>query len=150
MYRKNVGIVVFNKDKKVLMCARNDKKTAHWQFPQGGIDAGETPLEAAYRELKEETGITSVQFVFITENSFKYEFPDKIKGRDHIGQDQFWTLFYFTGDDAEIDINGDNPEFSNFEWTDIISAPNKIVAFKQNVYKQMVSIFMPLIEDYHA
>lgn len=78
VYRKNVGIAVFNKDQKVLMCARADKPGFAWQFPQGGIDNGETPLEAAYRELKEETGITSVELVAQLNKPLRYDFPAEI------------------------------------------------------------------------
>ena len=106
VYRKNVGIAVFNKDQKVLMCARADKPGFAWQFPQGGIDNGETPLEAAYRELKEETGITSVELVAQLNKPLRYDFPTEILenfkklGRNNIGQEQYWVLFYFYGEDS--------------------------------------------------
>ena len=74
-YRPNVGIVVFRSDGKVLLCERVEDYPKRWQFPQGGIDDGETPLQAAVRELREETSVTSVKFVCSLDKSIKYDFP---------------------------------------------------------------------------
>lgn len=153
-YRKNAGIVVFNKDKKVLMCARVDKKSLEWQFPQGGIDEGETPLDAAYRELKEETSIVSVKLVQILKKPIRYSFPRSLRetfakmGQFNYGQDQFWTLFYFTGDDSEINLNTETPEFKAYAWMDIAQSPKEIIFFKKAAYKRMVSIFEPIIKEF--
>lgn len=153
-YRRNAGIVVFNKDKKVLMCARVDKRSLEWQFPQGGIDEGETPLDAAYRELKEETSIISVKPIYTLRKPIRYSFPRSLRetfakiGRFNYGQDQFWTLFYFTGEDSEINLNTETPEFKTYAWMDISEAPKKIVFFKRAAYKRMVSIFEPIIAEF--
>ena len=77
-YRKNVGIVVFNKELKVLMCARADSKDFNWQFPQGGINQNEDIIDAAKRELQEETGITSVELVARIPKALRYDFPDYV------------------------------------------------------------------------
>lgn len=153
VYRKNVGIAVFNKDQKVLMCARADKPGFAWQFPQGGIDNGETPLEAAYRELKEETGITSVEFVAQLNKPLRYDFPTEILenfkklGRNNIGQEQYWVLFYFYGEDSEIDFatHPEEIEFKAYEWVDISEAPQRIVPFKKDVYQKVAKAFQPYI-----
>ena len=107
-YRKCAGIIVFNKFKKVLVCARNDAKSFNWQFPQGGIEDNENDCLAALRELREETSIVSVQPVKTLDHPLRYDFPldviNKSKGigKQYAGQDVFWSLFYFSGEDNEI------------------------------------------------
>ena len=143
MYRNAVGIVVFNKDKKVLMCARKDfaPQNKHWQFPQGGVEPKEAPLDAAKRELEEETSISSVRYVASLNVPLFYKFPEKIleklKNRKPLyeGQKMHWALFFFYGKDEEINLQTKEPEFVDWQWTDISSAPQKIVYFKKRVYK---------------
>ena len=152
-YRKNVGIVVFNATGKVLMCARADKTDMQWQFPQGGIETNEDIIEAAKRELWEETGIESITFVNKMPYSLKYKFPTKIfnffkkKGCDFIGQEQYWVLFRFDGKDEEIDffVNPEEVEFKDFEWVSPLEAPIRIVYFKREVYKKVINFFAPII-----
>lgn len=152
-YRKNAGIVVFNRDLKVLLCARSDKPGYQWQFPQGGIDSGEDIVAAARRELREETGITSVELVTMLAEPLRYDFPPQIfenfrqKGSPYAGQDQFWVLFFFTGGDEEIDFctNPQEIEFKAYEWADIEEAPKRIVNFKKKVYHKVVQAFKPYI-----
>ena len=137
-YRKNVGIVVFNDMGNVLMCARADKPDMQWQFPQGGIETNEDIIDAAKRELWEETGIKSITFVSKIPYSLKYKFPTKIfnffkkKGCDFIGQEQYWILFHFDGKDDEINffVNPEEIEFKDFEWVSPLEAPKRIVYFK--------------------
>lgn len=156
MFRNAVGIVVFNKDKKVLMCARKDfaPKNKHWQFPQGGIEPKEAVLDAAKRELKEETSISSVRFVASLSTPLFYRFPknilEKLKNRTPLyeGQKMHWLLFFFYGKDEEINIQTQVPEFVDWRWTDIGTAPEKIVYFKKRVYKSVVKKFSPLISDF--
>lgn len=154
IYRKNVGIVVANNEANVLLCARADKDVEAWQFPQGGIEPGEDIVAAALRELKEETGITSVELIAILEKPLKYDFPKTILekrkkfGWFEVGQEQFWVLFMFNGDDKEINLKA-NPqeiEFKNFEWVNINEAPKRIVDFKKNVYNKVVSAFTPYLK----
>ena len=156
LYRPNVGIVVFNSHKKVWMGARAELPGMDWQFPQGGIDPGESVKEAAYRELKEETGITSVVPVAETTHPLRYEFPPEIlnnlakRGSPFIGQEQSWVLFYFYGNDTEIDFetNPQEIEFKAYEWVDIQEAPGRIIAFKRQVYETVAQTFKPYIDAF--
>ena len=153
LYRKNVGIVVFNQNAKVLMCARADKPDYQWQFPQGGIDEGEEVVNAAKRELWEETGIKSVKLIAVMPHSLRYDFPAVIKkkfskqGCGFVGQEQSWVLFYFEGKDDEINFhtNPDEIEFKAYEWVDIYEAPKRIVEFKKKVYSEVVKSFSSII-----
>lgn len=150
LYRKNVGIVVA-KNGKVLMCARADQKDYQWQFPQGGIEAEEDIVNAARRELSEETGITSIKFRQQMPETLRYDFPkgDKVHCfGSYIGQEQTWVLFEFGGDDSEINFqtNPDEIEFKAFEWVDISEAPKRIVAFKKQVYQKVADYFGPFLE----
>lgn len=148
-YRQNVGIVVYNKNLKVLLCKRKGYSDDGWQFPQGGIDPGEDLLEAARRELWEETSVTSVTLQAVAPGTFKYKFPAEIyaklkaRGHQNIGQEQHWVLFYFYGDDSEINTATREPEFDDWKWADIQDAPNHIIAFKKGIYERIVEIFAP-------
>jgi len=151
MYRLNVGIVVC-KCGKVLMCARADTQKTSWQFPQGGINEGEAIVDAAKRELFEETGIKSVRLITQIEEPFCYDFPDNIRKKfdnKYEGQKQYWVLFKFEGNDDEINlkINPDEIEFVDFEWTDIETAPQKIVDFKRRVYEKVVMHFACFVKE---
>lgn len=148
-YRKNVGIVVFNKDGKVLLCARNDQKDDCWQFPQGGVESGEDYQVAALRELYEETGIKSVEQVMQIQEPLRYDFPSNFR-LPFKGQEQYWFLFYFNGDEAEIDfkVNHQEIEFRDYKWDNISEAPKLIVQFKKEVYNRVVECFESGIFDF--
>lgn len=147
-YRKNVGVVVY-KEGKVLLCARADKKDIQWQFPQGGIEDGEDFIEAGKRELFEETGIKNIRLIATISEPIRYDFPKKIDFIPFKGQDQYWVLFEFLGDDNEIkfDINPECIEFKAFRWDNIDVAPNEIIYFKKDVYKKVVTTFKPFVEQ---
>lgn len=153
-YRLNAGIVVFNKQKQVLLCRRRDIKKNSWQFPQGGIEENENPLQAALRELKEETSITSVIPLKTLDKPLKYRFPPTViralqkKGFTNVGQQMYWTLAFFTGDDQEINLNTNEPEFDDFRWGTLEEACEEIVNFKKEVYLTMSAKFAPLIEQF--
>jgi putative (di)nucleoside polyphosphate hydrolase len=147
LYRKNVGIIVFNDDGKVLLCERKDT-AGGWQFPQGGIDEGETYLETAKREIFEETAITSIKLIAKLDEPIRYDFPGYILNKNnfkHIGQEMNWVLYKFVGDDEEINLKTKIPEFKNYKWVDIDEAPEKVVDFKKDVYKKVVKYFKPFI-----
>ena len=153
-YRNCAGIVLFNDEGKVLVCARADTKGKHWQFPQGGIEKGEKPQEAALRELKEETSVVSADIIMSLNEPISYMFPQQIRenlgstGKKYIGQKMFWFLVHFTGKDSEINLKTENPEFKAYEWSDIMLAPRRIVYFKKRVYYKACRIFAPYIEAF--
>ncbi len=155
MYRLNAGIVVFNQEGKVLVCKRADFDN-QWQFPQGGIENNENPRDAAQRELKEETNISSVKYVADYPRPLIYNFPEHIlrkfqkMGRKNIGQKQYWYLFFFEGNEAEIDFmtNKDEIEFNSYKWIEIMQAVDLIVDFKKDVYQKVCSYFSPIINEY--
>lgn len=154
VFRKNAAIVVFRADKKVLICERIRGTDHRWQFPQGGIDAEETPEEAAVRELREETSITSAKPVARIDKPIRYVFPPEIKqsflkrGIYSDGQDHYWFLFYFSGTDEEINLNTEEAEFSRYRWEDLNNTPELVIDFKKNSYRQMVKEFTPIIAQF--
>ena len=147
-YRKNVGVVVYKKG-KVLLCARAKETGFQWQFPQGGIEDGEDIIEAGKRELYEETGIKSIRLITTISEPIRYDFPKEIDFLPFKGQDQYWVLFEFFGNDDEIkfDIDPDCVEFKAFKWDNIDIAPEEIIYFKKDVYKKVVEWFKPFIEQ---
>lgn len=145
LYRRNVGIVVSNDTGQVLWCERKDLP-GQWQFPQGGIDAEETFLEAAARELKEETSIVSVSLLASIAEPMCYDFPPEVSKKfQKKGQAMNWVLYRFKGEESEIDLHTAAPEFVNWKWVDIDDTVKNIVDFKQNVYQKMVEIFNPYL-----
>ena len=151
LYRQNVGIILCRAG-KVLLCARADQKDFHWQFPQGGIEADEDVLDAAKRELREETGITAVRLINIMPQPLKYDFPKDFRSRHtfpYIGQEQYWVLFEFLGKDEDIDFctNPQEIEFKAFKWADIAEAPKEIIYFKKDVYAKVADYFAPYVKE---
>lgn len=146
-YRENVGIVVFNPQGKVWLGRRAHTPGPHnWQFPQGGVDAGEDLEAAARRELQEETGIRSVTRLAMLEERIVYDFPDGYRGskaaRGYRGQSQAWFAFRFEGEDSEIDLQAAPPvEFVDWRWADLSETPSLIVPFKRDAYEKVVAAF---------
>ena len=146
-YRPNVGIMLINADNQVFVGQRLDRFSDAWQMPQGGIDQGEDPQTAAYRELLEETGITQelVQILAFTTDWIHYDFPEDLaaklwKGR-YVGQKQRYYLMRFLGRDDQINIKTKKPEFSDWRWTSVNRLEDKIVEFKRQVYRQVIAEF---------
>ena len=147
-YRPNVGIMLVNRDDRVFVAQRLDSKNDAWQMPQGGIDKGEDPQTAALRELEEETGVRPdlVRVVAQTGDWLSYDLPDelipRIWGGKYRGQKQHWFLLRFLGDDDQIDIETDHPEFSRWEWIDPSELVDRIVPFKRDVYARVLREFL--------
>lgn len=150
-YRLCAGAVLFNNEAKVLICARKDSELDSWQLPQGGIEAGETPAQAAQRELCEETSITSVQLISSTKEAYRYTFPPEVlekrikRGMFTPGQDIYFSLFKFIGSNSEINLNTALPEFKKYEWVELEEAVHRVVWFKQEAYQKMADAFRPFI-----
>ena len=154
LYRPNVGVVIFNSEKKIWCGKRIDVKTIDaWQLPQGGIDHNETALQAAIREVYEETGIISIKNIDKIDKWIRYELPiniakSKWDGK-FIGQKQKWFLFYFYGNDDEINININNKaEFSEWKWEIDSHIQYNVTKFRKNVYKKVFKKFNKTIKNF--
>ena len=139
--RRGVGIVLLNKENKILVAKRIDNPKNFWQMPQGGVDEGEDFYHAALRELKEETSIISVKLIKEIENKFTYILPDHLigiiwKGKFK-GQKQKWFVMRFVGNESEINIRTKHPEFLDWKWIDLENLPKIAVNFKLEMYKQV-------------
>ena len=151
-YRPNVGIMLINQDGLIWMGKRvnADDYAYQWQMPQGGIDAGETPIEAAWRELYEETGLKKDSVKFFVESSewLCYTFPSWIKRDPFIGQCQKWFLFQFLGKDSDfkLDVHPEEIEFSAFQWVEADKISDMVVPFKKEVYQKVVQEFKPFLK----
>lgn len=152
-YRPCVGIMLLNREGLVWVGHRiakwqGDVSADMWQMPQGGIDDGESPREAAMRELAEETGTTRATIVAETDDWLTYDLPAEalgvaLKGR-YRGQRQKWFAMRFDGKDDDIDIApeaGEKPEFDRWKWVSIEELPHLVVPFKRQVYDQVVAAF---------
>lgn len=146
-YRKNVGLVLINAEGLIFAGQRLDNPGDAWQMPQGGIDAGERPKEAALRELQEETGVRPelVEKIAKTEDWLVYDLPEdligNIWGGKYRGQKQKWFLFRFLGQDSDVNIATEHPEFSVWRWMEPAELVEKIVPFKRAVYEQVFDSF---------
>ena len=150
-YRPCVGVMLANPAGHVFVGQRIDNNAAAWQMPQGGLDPGETPREAALRELWEETGVPEdlVSIEAETEDWIPYDLPHDLvpniwKGRFR-GQEQKWVLMRFQGEDSDINIGTDHPEFSDWRWLPPDQLVSHIVPFKREVYRRVLEQFGDLL-----
>ncbi len=139
--RDGVGIVLLNKQNKVFVAKRIDNPKNFWQMPQGGVDLGENFLNAAYRELEEETSIKNVQLIQEIDGTMIYELPDHLLGiiwkGKYKGQKQKWFLMRYLGNDEDINIKTNNPEFLEWKWIDLNMITEVVVDFKLHIYKEL-------------
>tara|TARA_Y100001936_G_C15911739_1_gene578960 strand:+ start:452 stop:925 length:474 start_codon:yes stop_codon:yes gene_type:complete len=139
--RKGVGVALLNNNNQLFVAKRIDNPNDFWQMPQGGIDGSENPLEAAYRELKEETSIESVKLICELDDEITYLLPEKLLGiiwkGKYKGQTQKWFVMRFIGRDEEINLRTKHPEFLDWKWIDIDNVTEKVVDFKLHVYKKI-------------
>ena len=140
--RIGVGAILLNNENKIFVGKRKDNPVDKWQMPQGGIDTGESPISAAYRELYEETGCQSVELVGQTTDWILYDLPQalvkKSWGGKFRGQAQKWFVFHFKGDDKEFDLaKTEKPEFLEWKWVDLDIITEVVVDFKLHVYKEL-------------
>ena len=144
-YRQGVGVVLLNANGKVFVAQRNDTQEPAWQMPQGGIDTGEDPFEAALRELEEETGTAKATLIAETDGWLHYDIPPGLQAKmwkgKYRGQEQKWYLMRFTGTDADINLDTEHPEFSEWMWAEFSTLPDMIVGFKKELYQQIVDTF---------
>jgi putative (di)nucleoside polyphosphate hydrolase len=151
-YRANVGIILTNNENKLLLGGRIGAKG--WQFPQGGLHAGESSEEAMFRELREEVGLApnDVDLLGCTRDWLRYRLPDQfIRKKSEplcIGQKQRWYMLRLIGDDERVQLDkSDSPEFDRWRWVDYWRPVNEVIYFKRRVYALALHELGPLIYE---
>ena len=139
--RAGVGVVLLNSNNNVFVGKRIDNPKKFWQMPQGGIEQNENTLNAAKRELEEETGVTSVKLIKELDEWLIYNLPKNLLGKiwkgRYRGQKQKWFVMRFLGDDKEINIKTKHPEFVEWKWIELDKITEVVVDFKLNIYKKV-------------
>mgnify|MGYP001369377525 CR=1 FL=1 len=139
--RTGIGIVVLNSKNKVFVGRRKDNPFDKWQMPQGGVNLNEPLIEAMRRELIEETSINNIKILKEFDRWLEYELPENLIGKiwkgKYRGQKQKWFVVRFLGNDDEINVATNNPEFIEWKWVDIEKLPKLIVIFKKHVYVEI-------------
>ena len=139
--RTGVGIVLLNNQNNIFVGKRIDNPKNSWQMPQGGVDQNENFLQAAKRELEEETGIKSVKLIKELDGWFQYDLPKYLLGKlwkgKYRGQKQKWFVMKFLGQQDEINVNTKNPEFLDWKWVELSKLPDIAVHFKVEIYKKI-------------
>lgn len=144
-YRRCVGIMLLDAGGRVFVARRIDTEVEAWQMPQGGIDEGETPEAAAWREMREEVGTTAAELLAESRDWLRYDLPAELvprvwRGRFR-GQEQKWFAFRFDGRDEDINLQTAHPEFHAWKWIERAELPRLIVPFKRAIYQQVIDEF---------
>lgn len=151
-YRLNVGIILSNREGKLFWARRVGQDA--WQFPQGGIDRAESPEEAMYRELTEETGLSAndVEILGCTSDWLRYRLPKRYVRRNQqpvcVGQKQIWFMLRMLSKESAVNLSSsDKPEFDNWCWVDYWEPSRKVIFFKRKVYKLALTELEPLLTE---
>lgn len=156
-YRPCAGVMLLNREGLVFIGRRITPAANHapahiWQMPQGGIDEGEDPYDAALRELREETNVVTTSLLGTAPDWYRYDVPGgMVRGHKvYKGQRQKWFALRFDGADNEIDIahpaDGAHAEFDAWRWESLDQLPELVVPFKRPIYERLVEVFRPLVE----
>ena len=149
-YRPCVGIFLLNNDGLVFAGRRIDSRAEAWQMPQGGIDTGESPLQACMREMREEIGTNTAELVSQHDDWLYYDIPlplaDRLWQGRYKGQKQKWMALRFTGDDSDINIATEEPEFCEWKWLSPHDLVDLAVPFKRDVYQNVLAAFAPYLK----
>ena len=149
-YRPGVGIMLLNRANRVFVGRRIDTPGENWQMPQGGIDQGEAPRQAALRELKEEVGTDRAEFLAETTAWLRYDVPSEVAGRlwrgRYRGQMQKWYAMRFTGSNRDIALDTHHPEFDAWKWVPPAELPLLIVPFKRQLYLDILAEFRAVLK----
>lgn len=144
-YRPCVGMMLLNSNKQVFVAQRIDTRTEAWQMPQGGIDKGEDPRAAVFRELSEEIGTQKASILGESREWLSYDLPEhlvpQVWGGKYRGQTQKWFCLRFDGEDSDINIHTHEPEFHQWQWVAPAELPSLIVPFKRDLYAQLLEEF---------
>jgi putative (di)nucleoside polyphosphate hydrolase len=147
-YRPCVGVMLINREGNVFVGKRIDQTVEGWQMPQGGIDDGETPVQAGLRELKEEIGTDKAELLRELDIWLAYDLPQHLLGvalhGRYRGQRQKWLAMRFTGEDSDINIATPDAEFEQWKWLAMEALPRLIVPFKRDTYMTVINAFQDL------
>ncbi|WP_341763821.1 RNA pyrophosphohydrolase [Candidatus Tisiphia endosymbiont of Beris chalybata] len=149
-YRSSVGMMIIDQNNRIFVGKRIDTKISAWQMPQGGIHLGETPSNAALREMSEELGSTKGHIIAESKYWYSYDLPKilipKLWNGNFRGQRQKWFLIRFTGTNEDININTSAPEFEEWRWSRIEELLSIIIPFKRKLYKAVLKEFSTIIK----
>ena len=148
-YRKCVGMMILNSKNEILVGRRLDHPSGYWQMPQGGIDDNENPEDSVWREMMEEIGTNNADLYKISSQWVNYEIPQETLdhlpwGKIYIGQTQKWFIFKFSGQDNDINVETENPEFSDWKWMHNKELVDNAVPFKRKIYQTVLDEFSDL------